>query len=99
MAYEHELAPLRAWLAKHPGLTVTALKKTIQDVPWPAGPSESWAPPYDGTRLGRDVPSVASLDWKLRYLELLGDARQERGKWWLVLPNVRAKPGAVGDSA
>lgn len=87
MAYERELDPLRAWLAKHPGLNVTALKKTIQYVPWPDGPLDAWAPPYDGTRLDLTVPSIASLDWKLRYLELMGDARQERGKWFLVPPN------------
>ena len=70
MAYEHELCPLRAWLAKHPGLNVTALKKTIKDVPWPAGYPDAWVRPCDGTRLDVSVPSLSGLEWKLRYLEL-----------------------------
>lgn len=83
MAYERELKPVRKWLAMHPGLTTAALKKTIRDVPWPVGASDDWKPPYDGTRLDCWVPSLSGLEWKLRYLELMGDARQERGKWWL----------------
>lgn len=82
MAYEYELRSLLNWVQQNPGLTVTKLEASIRAVPWPAGDPDDWKPPFDGTRLDHTIPNISCLTWKLRYLELKGDARQERGRWF-----------------
>lgn len=87
MQYEYELKPLLEWVSAHPGLTVAGLERTLKDVPWPAGDPSTWKPPYEGTRM--DSPSLSSLKWKLRYMELTGDVRREKNKWYATMPNVQ----------
>jgi hypothetical protein len=82
MTYEVELDSLRAWVEKHPGLNFSQHRLEISAVPFPSGTPGSWKPPYEGTRMSHDVPSLDSIEWKLRYLELCGDVRQERGRWF-----------------
>lgn len=82
MSYERELETLVRWVKERPGLTVNQMKQQLHALPWPIniavydGSRES----YKGTRF--DAPPIECLNWKLRYLELKGDLRQEKGKWW-----------------
>lgn len=80
MAYERELEPLLRWVRENPGLTVSGLEETIRAIPWPSGDPRNWKPPYEGTRM--ETPAIGCISWKLRYMELTGDVRQVRGKWW-----------------
>jgi hypothetical protein len=80
MSYESELQSLLNWVKQHDGMTTAELERSLRAVPWPAGEPNTWKQPYDGTRM--DSPSIACLTWKLRYMELAGDLRQEKGKWF-----------------
>lgn len=83
--YEWELDPVRKFLAQHPGLSTNKLAKAIRSLPWPEWPADgvydSRPGRFEGTRLA--APALSGLEWKLRYLELMGDARQERGRWYI----------------
>ena len=87
MQYDNELKPLLEWIASHPGLTCAGIEKSIKAIPWPDGNSSTWNPPYDGTRLSRECPNIHCITWKLRYMELTGDVRREKNKWYATMPN------------
>jgi hypothetical protein len=78
--YEAELGLLREWVSKNEGLTLPEMERTLKSLPWPSGDASTWEPPYEGTRM--EGPAVHCLGWKLRYMELSGALRQEKGKWY-----------------
>jgi hypothetical protein len=81
MAYENELRSLLEFITQHPGQNVTGLKKIINEQ------REN----DNGYGTFKDC-----IKWRLRYMELAGDARQENGKWFAVMPNGQAKgPGGI----
>jgi hypothetical protein len=76
VSYEDELRPLEAFVRANPGLTVESMEDAIRK----AINSGDQAVPINA----RGLPHLSHLMWRLRYLELSGQVRQEKRKWFAI---------------